>query len=762
LDSGFEVDLAIAGAREIVILHGRDRKLTLDDAARHSVAAPASTRLSFEFEIASIAIGDFIADRSQQHDIAVVSHAPEDMVLLNRGARHWDRHSAHLSGLPHTAHLLRAKLSSRSGDELLVLDGAGRQFEVLNHAAGTMLSYPLSNAPAALLPMRLNKDALDDLVILAEGSAHPEVILTAPVNTFVVDSTGQDNDCDLNDGVCSIDLDPNTNGCQAGACTFKAALQQANFSPGADEIAFGIGTGLQTIPVVFGGNPSVTETVTIDGSTQPGFSGAPLIELDANGAAGNALHIGIAATNSVVRSLISSNGNGPNAKGLALHGSNCIVEGNYIGTDETGTIARPNGDGISIFGSNNTIGGTTAAARNLISGNTAVGIGFGGGATANVIAGNYIGTDVTGSVALGNGREGIHLGGSAATVSGNLIAGNNTANSNTSAGLDTGGGDGTLVQGNRIGVNAAGTAALADPKSGVSVAGSNTTIGGTTPAARNVISGNGLHGVHLANGFSSGNLVQGNYIGTNAAGTIAIANALNGIECGGKGDVGGTAAGAGNVISGNGQDGIGLSTVFGTTIQGNLIGTQADGVSALGNARTGVRRNSGTGLIGGTAAGAANVIAFNGGDGIVALNGAIASGNSIHSNADLGIDYNDDGVTLNSGCSVNNFPVITAASTTGTRIRVSGTLSASPNSNYTLDFFASSSCDAAGHGEGAVHLGTALVTTDGACNASFSVTFNRSVPVGSSVTATSSPGDLAGNGTSEFSLCTTARRRRSS
>jgi hypothetical protein len=272
------------------------------------------------------------------------------------------------------------------------------------------------------------------------------------------------------------------------------------------------------------------------------------------------------------------------------------------------------------------------------------------------------------------------------------------------------------IEGNFIGTNPAGTAA-AHNSDGVQIIGvdADSTIGGTTPAARNLISGNNGYGIYL---LSKNTLVQGNYIGTNAAGTSAIANAIHGIIVGdGKSigaTIGGAAPGAGNLISGNTIAGI---EIFSTAVvQGNLIGTNVTGSAALSN-QIGIRIDSSGSLIGGTAAGAGNVIAFNTLDGVALPDGSGTDNsilrNSIFSNVGLGIDLNDDGPTANdltpqpdvdSGPNnLQNFPEISYATRSGGQLKVTYKVPSGSASTYPLrvEFF---KADANGQ-EGQIYLG---------------------------------------------------------
>jgi CSLREA domain-containing protein len=336
-----------------------------------------------------------------------------------------------------------------------------------------------------------------------------------------------------------------------------------------------------------------------------------------------------------------------------------------------------------------------------------------------------------------------------------------------------GGVTGDLVQGNFIGTNAAGTASLGNnigigfvqnfgPPSG-------NTIGGTTPAARNLISGNGVasgggSGILMANTVLN-TLIEGNYIGTNAAGTAALPNEFGIGFSAGSGNpqnntIGGTALGAGNVISGNLSNGIVVGIGSGNIIQGNLIGTQGDGTSRLGNGGAGVNidpfgGNSNT--VGGTV-GAGNVIAFNGGAGVSIASGvgqAVLS-NSIHDNAGLGIDLGGSGTPVlnnaqghNGPNNFQNYSVLTGLATAATTTTVSGTLNSTPNATFTVQFFANAAPNPSGFGEGQNFLGSAPVTTDATGNVSFTITLPTALPANQpfiTMTATD-----AGNNTSEFS-----------
>src|SRR5207302_1099558 len=178
-------------------------------------------------------------------------------------------------------------------------------------------------------------------------------------------------------------------------------------------------------------------------------------------------------------------------------------------------------------------------------------------------------------------------------------------------------GRGNIEQGNFIGTNLTGMNALGNGLDGVGMGNgtTNNTIGGTTPAARNVISGNHGNGIVIGQAGTTGNLVQGNFIGTNVTGTSALGNAVEGVNIFGSASgntIGGTGSGARNIISGNSGDGIGIFDTISTanTVQGNYIGTDVSGTSALGNSN-GLLVGAQNNLIGGAATGAGNLISGN-------------------------------------------------------------------------------------------------------------------------------------------------------
>jgi predicted outer membrane repeat protein len=451
----------------------------------------------------------------------------------------------------------------------------------------------------------------------------------------------------------------------SGPGSLRQAILDTNAHPGNDFIAFDVpGGGVHTIHLA-SALPDVTGTVVIDGYTQPGSSPNTLpaadnavIDVVVDGGGMNADGIVLNnAANCVVRglSIVGFGSSGAaDFGGIAILGQpadDSVIGGNFLGVLPNGVTADANSDGIIISGNpdGNVVGGTDPADRNLISGN--VNWGFILEGDANTIEGNLIGLDSSGLNALGNGNGGVIdqlslgnvIGGTAAAarnyIAGNVNRGLKLTIDHTSDAITSGPSpSNTLIEGNWIGVNIAGAGAGSQNVAGVEVRNASTnSIGG--PGAGNVISGNTGEGVIVFGSGAGGDTVAGNFIGTDPTGTTAVPNGGDGVSIGGGAvgtTVGGTAAGDGNVISGNGGDGVIVQFAAGATfIEGNLIGLNAAGTGAVGNGVHGVQVfTSAFVAIGGDTPAARNVISGNGVHG-VALNGSGTTivGNYIGTNA---------------------------------------------------------------------------------------------------------------------------------
>ena len=451
--------------------------------------------------------------------------------------------------------------------------------------------------------------------------------------TITVDTTSDTSDGDTT----SLSTLMASKGADGFISLREAIIAANNTANGAspDRIVFNIaGSGPHVINVA-SALPTINQAVIIDGSSEPDYtSNVPVVRIDgaSAGAGVNGITIGATGGGSTIRGLIITRFGGDGIN-VASGANGVTIAGNWIGTTGTGSSGVGNADdGLDIYGSNAIIGGTGANDRNVITNSGDEGIDLkGSGVTGHLIQGNYVGVDPDGSSGGGNVDVGIAI-----------------------------------------------------------MGGTGNTIGGTTVAARNVISKN-KEGMEIN---TSDNVVQGNYIGTDVTGTVSC---------------------------GNWSD---------------------DGVEI---------RNGSTGnLIGGTAAGAGNLIAFNALDGVNIVDGSGHSvlGNRIYSNSQLGIDLNPDGVTANdandadSGANnLQNFPVLTSATTNGSQITIVGLLNSTANSYFRIEFFSNSAQDPTGHGEGQRYLGFANVTTNGSGNATISTTLTATVAAGEFISATATKSD---------------------
>ena len=345
----------------------------------------------------------------------------------------------------------------------------------------------------------------------------------------------------------------------SGAGSFRQAIISANGTPGADIINFSVSGTI----AITGGLPGFSDPVTIDGSTAPGYvaCGAPVISLDGGGGSANGMQFFAGASGS---SIIALNVRNFQFNGIQFIGSsNNTVRGCYIGTDASGNFAASNGqNGVQIEGggTNNIIGGSGPCDGNVIGGNNGTGIAI--ITTANtIISGNHIGVGANGTSAVGNSGNGIYMFSGTNTVIGGTGAndGNVIGNQNFVGIIVDNGSNNTRVEGNIIGANAAGTAAMGNGESAVLVINSSAvSIGGATAAHRNILSGSITgFGAFFIN--SDDAIVQNNYIGTDITGTQPIPNDSGGVylqDGSNRALIGGT--GAGNVIAFNDGHGIGL------------------------------------------------------------------------------------------------------------------------------------------------------------------------------------------------------------
>ncbi len=393
---------------------------------------------------------------------------------------------------------------------------------------------------------------------------------------------------------------------------------------------------------------------------------------------------------------------------------------------------------------NNTIGGDRGVSAgplgqgNLISSNGDIGVGL-MDASFNTIRGNYIGTDPSGTVALGNRYYGVYMNGASHNqVIDNLISGNGGSGVVLCGTSDT---HHNTISGNYVGTDASGMAAIGNGGNGVAIQdGANyNLIGGDAPDECNLISGNGGDGVSILGSGTRSNTVSGNYIGTDASGMAAIGNGGNGVAIQDGANynlIGGDAPDECNLISGNGGDGVSIlgSGTRSNTVSGNYIGTDASGLNVLGNHISGISISGGASY---NVIGPDNIIAYNGENGVCVHSrsslGNTITQNSIHDNVGMGIDLWDGDNTELAAPVIFDFDL------------GAGTVTGATYANCTVEIFSDSS------DEGEVYEGR--TTADGL---GF-FTFNKGTPFTSPrLTATAT--DAYGN-TSEFSAPTSGTRR---
>jgi len=430
-----------------------------------------------------------------------------------------------------------------------------------------------------------------------------------------------------------------TNTQDSGAGSLRAALYFAFDNPGTT-ITFDISTNDSG----FSNNvfnilptdqfPSLVHATILDGSTEPVHSNpnGPSIVLNGELAQPPSLYVSglrLAGTNCVVNALVV---NGFSTYGIFIDSTNAAgnsVTGCYLGIDASGSVALTNafaGLAIANGASGNTVGGETAQSRNVISGNAYQGLViFGPGTTNNTVSGNYIGLNAAGTAALPNTWSGVNIYGGAAF---NIIGGQSPGSGNVVSGngyqgvaIADAGTTGNVVEGNYIGLNPGGTEAISNGWAGVDLfsSASGNFIG--APGAPNIVSGNGEQGILIQDG-SSNNVVQANWVGLDASGNVAISNAWSGIQVGtgsSANQIGGPMASERNVISGNGNQGVIISDPgsVGNVIEGNYIGLNSQGTTAIPNAWAGVNLFNGPSGNSIGAPNAPNIISGNGAQGVL-------------------------------------------------------------------------------------------------------------------------------------------------
>jgi type IX secretion system substrate protein len=407
----------------------------------------------------------------------------------------------------------------------------------------------------------------------------------------------------------------------SGAGTLRQAILDANVAPGTDTINFNISNSITVYSTLVCGGPTIIE----GGGTTVGSSNTSII-----------FYFSVNSSNTTVRQLCVVDGD----IGIYSENANNItIVGCVIGTDWDDNTGRGNTEGLLLGGgSGHQVGGNTIAERNIICGNSNVGVNL-TGTTLGVVQGNYIGLASDGVTAHANGTNGLQLtysnqclvGGDSSAGEGNIISGNaNGVYLSQSACW------GNSICGNVIGLNAAQSAAVANSYSGIFIYGAHGNfIGLPQVNYGNIISGNTERGIHTQNAATDC-VVQNNIIGLNASGT-AFPNTsgiylyqASGFLIGGLQN---TIYLQRNVISGNSGNGVYVANANSNTISGNFIGTNLAGTAAVANGAYGIYNNNannnlfgGENLLLGDKRG--NVVSGNASNGIM-ING---SGNTVAGN----------------------------------------------------------------------------------------------------------------------------------
>jgi CSLREA domain-containing protein len=500
-----------------------------------------------------------------------------------------------------------------------------------------------------------------DLIVIDDDAFLQGTFLNGPdaAKQFTVNTTADTSDANLGDGLAEDEF---------GLTSLRAAIEEANATPNVDvtfdRIDFAIpGVGPHTIELA-SALPAITEAVIIDATTQNGYDGVPVIQLNAQGRVQNGLEL--AGDEVSVRGLsITGFQSGIYVSG----GKNHFIGDNFLGiTPEAAAV--PNHHGLRIDGAS-----FSTVTGNVISGNHGSGvfmIGVDLGPSYNKLIGNFIGTSPSGEHAIANAGAGVAVyGGTHNELIGNVISGN--------------GGSGVVVSGegttltrlrdNLIGTSQQGDRAIGNGAAGVAVYSPFTRIGDVNGG--NVISGNKGSGILLQAG-SIESEIGFNKIGTDVAGTFAIGNGAHGVNVidGHSNHVGVTFAGeiVPNIISGNKLHGVNLATekTDSNSISRNLIGTDVAGSSAIGNGSYGIHIAGGdsTWIRG-------NVIAGNGRSGLVlkadAENNAIIENRiGISRDTSIGLPNGGAGVMLAGQSSLNEISGNTIAGNRGPGLLLSG------------------------------------------------------------------------------------------
>ncbi|MCB9446641.1 MAG: right-handed parallel beta-helix repeat-containing protein [Ardenticatenaceae bacterium] len=571
LDPDGLFDVALTAGQTLLILHGRDQ-FTLEP------SAPAALEsFSLAFMPTSLALGNFLSGNALPVEIALPDSAGQIHLFSPTGEEVGGLETA-VAG---PARLLAADSSSLAGDDLFVMGEYGRQLQILTaggqHQTSQGFSSPVADpgllaaleaaAPfIAGLPLRLNDDALDDLVLLVDGAPQPLVMTTTAVNVFVITSRFDDPDKTPGDGLCK------TNN---GFCTLRAAIQEANASPGADDIVCGLDS-YATNPIVQPDSPlpAITEAALLEGGAR-GTANCGKMEINGIAAGADGVDgLRLLGDSATIRNVAIYNFSG---SGIFIDSSDNLVEENILGTNNSGTSLLSNHTGIYVAdGQGNTI------QHNIVSGNLMVGISVNGGSQTHIINGNSVGFWPSSppkalpnlwGIAINGGLSNL-IGSITAVNGGNFIAGNHYGGIDLAPESSF-----TTVQANYVGVTTVNTGL--SNKMGIAMRGPSNTIGGS-PTGHNTIAYN-TDGIHLYNTPATNNRVSYNIIG-GAAGNLGDGIWVS--DNASQNQI------TNNEIGSNGRSGIYIQA-DGTTcaknqVRNNLIGTDQSYTADQGNGVDGI------------------------------------------------------------------------------------------------------------------------------------------------------------------------------
>ncbi len=508
-----------------------------------------------------------------------------------------------------------------------------------------------------------------------------------------------------------------------GPDSLRAAITSANAAAGPDTIVFDIPleladpvSGVFVIPVA-SALPEITDTVTIDGSTQNGFGGNPVVELSGSLVGPAVSGLRISATDSTIRGLAIT---GFTANGVRIQtGGGNTIAGCNIGLSTRGDLSAGNGSvGIEIVNAPNTvIGGESGNDRNIISGNGAQGVRVRGTAsTGTRILGNVIGLSVPGTATVPNGQQGVLVEESGgALIGGANLAQRNIIAGNTLSGVHIQGARDAQILGNLVGLATSGSESISNGGAGILLEDAvDCRVGGTISGQGNTVAGSGLDAVAIVGSNATGNRVEGNRIGTSFNSRAVLGNGQNGVSISGgrNNTIGGTEPAAANIIAGSGRSGIRIADdAQGNTILRNVIGAGPDGVTDFGNARSGVEiENAANNAVGSGDVSDANTIRFNGIDGVTisgTSTGNRITANLIDSNDALGIDLGPAGPTVNDEGDTDagpntglNFPVLDRVVYGADSVTVEGIAPA----GVRIELYVADD-DVSGYGEGRLFIG---------------------------------------------------------